>query len=410
MKHAKLNWGRDFPPVTDLLMCTRELCQQNRFLRFSVCCYMSYLAPWFSSRQTQYERAGQMSLCHGNISRSERSLTSNVGVIGLGKMGILHSGIINSLPDARVKAICERESFLVKAAKAFLPNTVAFYTDHLEMLDNEELDAVLVTSPIHTHVPLVLDIARTNKYLSIFVEKPLASTLTQAESACEAVRSLRGVHMVGFQKRFSRVFQRAREFIEKGLIGDFLFFRAYSFSSDVLRRGTSWRFQRGTGGVLLDLAPHLLDILLWFFGEPEGVESFSRRFYSEQVDDYVHAIMSYESGLRGTMDMCWSIKNFRLPEISIEVFGKRGILTVCDDFVRLASGEGIGKSQTLYRQSFDTSVPFLLADPEFTMEDVAFISSARNKTKSPCDFFEGAKVNAIIDQINERIKRTERWQ
>lgn len=319
-------------------------------------------------------------------------------------MGILHSGIINTIPDCRVKAISESEGLLVRAAKAFLPKTVTFYKDHLEMLTKEELDAVFVTTPIHTHLSLITDVARNNRDLSIFVEKPLAATHAQAQTLCDAVRNLNGIYMVGYQKRFSPIFQRAREFIKKGLIGESLFFRAYSFSSDVLSRGRSWRFRKGTGGVLLDLAPHLLDILLWFFGEPSAIEAVTRRIYSNEVDDYVHAAISFGSGMKGSIDACWCIRNYRLPEISIEVYGEKGIMTVSDDFVKLTES---GKSQTLYRQSFHTSVSYLLADPEYTIEDEAFLAAVRKRTKPQVDFSEAAKVNAIIDRINESAQRAE---
>jgi predicted dehydrogenase len=331
-------------------------------------------------------------------------LTTNVAVIGFGKMGILHSGVVNAIPDCQVRAICEREGLLVKVARAVLPKSIVFYKDHLEMLAKEELDAIFVTTPIHTHVPLITDIARNNEGLSIFVEKPLAATYEQAQTACDAVSNLTGMYMVGFQKRFSPVFQRAREFIKKALLGELLFFRAYSFSSDILSRGSSWRSRKGTGGVLLDLAPHLLDILLWFFGEPSTIESVRRRIYSDDVDDYVHAVMSFKSGMKGSIDACWCIKNYRLPEISIEVYGEKGVMTVSDDFVRLTES---GKRQTLYRQSFDTSVSFLLADPEYTMQDEAFLAGVRSRVKPRIDFSEAAKVNAIIDRINETAERVE---
>jgi predicted dehydrogenase len=232
-------------------------------------------------------------------------VTTNIGVIGLGKMGILHSGILNAIPNCRLKAICEREGLLVKAAKAFLPKTTPIYADHLDMLEREGLEAVFVTTPIHTHVPIITDVAGSGREISVFVEKPLASTYREAQGACDAVRDMSGVHMVGFQKRFSPVFQRAREYLGEGLIGDLLFFRAYSFSSDVLRRGNSWRFRRGTGGgVLLDLAPHLLDLLLWFFGMPSTVQSMNKRIFSGEVEDYVNADLCYDGGLKGTLDMC----------------------------------------------------------------------------------------------------------
>jgi predicted dehydrogenase len=334
-------------------------------------------------------------------------VSTNVGVIGLGKMGILHSGILNAIPSCRLKAICEKEGLLVKTAKAFLLKTLPIYADYQDMLEREDLQAVFVTTPIHTHVPIITDVARSGRDISIFVEKPLAATHKEAQSACDAVRDWSGVHMVGYQKRFSPVFQRAREYLDERLLGDLLFFRAYSFSSDVLRRGSSWRFRRGTGGVLLDLAPHLLDILLWFFGEPSSVGSMNKRIFSDEVEDYVHVDLSYDGGLKGTLDTCWCVRNFRLPEISIEVYGEKGITTVSDDFVKLALGGGLGNSKTLYRQSFDNPVSFLLADPEYTLEDEAFLKGLEGGSKPQSNFFEAAKVNAIIDRINENVQRTE---
>jgi predicted dehydrogenase len=330
-------------------------------------------------------------------------------MIGLGKMGILHSGIVSSLPDARVTAICERESFLIRTAKALLPKTVSFYRDHLKMVTEEELDAVFITTPIDTHVPLILDIVRTNNRLNLFVEKPLAISGQQARMACEAVGQMRGIHMVGFQKRFSPVFQKARDYLANGILGELMFFRACSFSSDVFREGKSWRFQPGRGGVLLDLAPHLLDLLSWFFGDVVEAMADAGRIYSSQVDDYVHAVMIFESGLNGHIDVCWSMRGFRLPEISIEVYGRNGMLTVTDDLVKVTlkkeNNTAIREGNVFYRQSFDNSVSFLLADPEFTREDEAFLSGIQKRTLPGTNFLQAEKVNVIIDRINESVNR-----
>jgi len=319
-------------------------------------------------------------------------------------MGILHSGIVNSLPGAQVKAICEKEDFLVKVARTLLPKTVAVYKDHIEMVQNEEIDAVFVTTPIASHVPLILGLIRENSAISLFVEKPLAASGEEARKICDGVRDLRGAYMVGFQKRFSPILGRAREIIKEDTLGELVSFRASSFSSDVLREGRSWRFSKGTGGVLLDLAPHLLDALLWFFGEPVSVESIKTRVYSSQVDDYVHAVMSYKSDMKGYMDTCWSMRGYRLPELMIEVYGRNGTLTVTDEYLRTMLNrdtEGKTRGETLlYKQSFDTSVPFLLADSEYTKEDQEFLACVENKTGPEVSFPEAAKVNELIDRIN----------
>ncbi len=326
-----------------------------------------------------------------------------MAVIGLGKMGILHSGIVNSIPGARVKATCEKQGFLLSAARSLLPRSIALYSDHVKMLEKEELDAVFVTTPIATHSQIVTEILGTFPAVSLFVEKPLAATGSQARLACEAARGSSGIQMVGFQKRFSPVFKKAKEIIENRSLGDLMFFRASSFSSDVLRESGTWRFKKGSGGVLLDLAPHLLDLLIWFFGEPTGIDSMRSSFFSKEVDDYVHADLKYPSGLQGHLDACWSIRGFRLPETSIELYGKDGMLTVTDDYVKFSGRRQVGEEAAtiLHKQSFNTSVSFLLGDPEYTLEDQAFLSCIEKKTQPDLNFFEAAKTNALIDRINE---------
>jgi predicted dehydrogenase len=334
--------------------------------------------------------------------------TIKVGIVGLGKMGILHAGIINSISDTSVTAICEKESFLTSAAKAFLPKRISVYKDCQKMVAELQLDAVYITTPIGTHASIVDDLLKSNITLSIFVEKPLASSYEEAKFACEAVARSRGINMVGFQKRFSPVFQKAKQLIEQEIIGDPIFFRGYCLSSDVLQGGSGWRFRKNTGGVFLDSAPHLLDLLIWFFGEPTRTVAVKKQVYSSEVEDYVHAVMSYKSGLQGHVDACWSISNFRLPEFLIEVYGKDGILTVTDDYVRFAlgrAGSKMGKGQTYHRQSFETSPPFLLADIDYTMEDVAFLNAVRSRTAPEISFVQGAKVNALIDKILDSTEK-----
>jgi predicted dehydrogenase len=332
------------------------------------------------------------------------TIAKQIGVIGLGKMGVLHAAIVNSLSDVQVKAICEENAILTKLAKELLPKSVAFYHDYMTMIEKEELDAVFVATPIESHVPIVTGITQTRKDLSIFVEKPLAVTYDQARVACEAVRDSKGAHMVGYQKRFSPIFQRAKELILNHRIGDLMFFRAHSFSSDVLRQGKSWRFTKGAGGVLLDLAPHVLDMVIWLFGEPETVVATRRRIYSREVDDYVHAAMSFRDGLQGYVDVCWSMSEYRLPDILIEVHGKDGTISVTDDYVRLEARAQEPLETVLeidHKQSFDTSVSFLMADPEYTKEDERFLSAVETRQLPELNFFEASKVNALIDRITE---------
>ena len=246
-----------------------------------------------------------------------------ISVIGLGKMGLLHAGIVNSLPDARVTAVCETDFFLSTAAKALLPKEIAVYRDLNKMILEEDPDAIYVTTPIDTHVPIINDSFRAKSNLSMFVEKPLVSSYDEAKVACEAASRSSGINMVGFQRRFSPIFRKAKDLLTENAVGEPIFFRSQFLSSDVLREGSGWRSKKGSGGVLLDSAPHLLDTLIWFFGEPTSVLAAKRKIYSSMVDDYVHALFSYASGLQGHMDVCWSASSYRLPEVLLRDLRER---------------------------------------------------------------------------------------
>jgi len=284
-------------------------------------------------------------------------------------------------------------------AEKLLPTRISFYKDHVEMVTNEDLDAVFITTPIESHAPILVQIAEARPDLSLFVEKPLADSGFSASRVCEAVTKSRGIHMVGFQKRYSPLIQQAKKLIDDESIGDLMFFEASSFSSDVLREGKSWRVKSESGGVVLDLAPHLLDLLLWLFGDVKSVSAVKRRLYSSMVDDYVGAIFTFESGLTGHMNACWSVRGFGLPEISIEIYGREGTIMFSDDELKIEHKDRSGGMQVFYNQSFDTSVPFLLASPEYTFEDQTFLNSIDGGTRPTPDFVEATKVNLLIDRI-----------
>lgn len=334
-------------------------------------------------------------------------LALRIGIVGLGKMGVLHAGIVNALSNARVVAICEKEGMIVRAARRVLPK-ISFYENVSEMITRESLDAIFITSPIGTHLPIIQAILEKQDKLGLFVEKPLAATHKEALEIAKLASGLRIVNMVGLQKRFSPVFQRGKQILEEEGIGEIQFFRGYSYVSDVFRRGEGWRFKKGAGGALLDLGPHAIDILLWYFGELKPVSAIKRPFYSVEVEDYLHSILQTGSGIVGTLDICWSIRNYRLPETLVEVHGSDGSMTVTDDYVRLqtdGSGTKAGPSvQLLQKTAFNTSVEFLLADPEFTIEDQRFLQAVETKSHAQPDFRAGAKINEVIDLIQEEAE------
>lgn len=327
----------------------------------------------------------------------------DVGVIGLGQMGILHAAVANSLPNSKTAAICDKDSRLTKIGSKIIAS-MKFYDDYSEMLEKEQLRAIFVCTPAQTHLPVLLDIAKKSQSIGLFVEKPLATNYSDSLKLVQTFSNSNYSTMVGFQKRFAGTFRKAKELLVKRALGELLFFKSHHYASENFGAGTNWKFEKGTGGAALEFAPHLIDMVVWLLGEPDSVESVSRSMFSAQVDDYIHAVFQYREGLLGHMDVCWSMRNFRPGEFMIEIHGKNGTLNVNEDRVIVYLDKDIPDVLPAGTHFFPKSLltpqlPFLLGNPENVLEDQHFLECVETNRPPETNFASASIVNKIIDAI-----------
>ena len=83
-----------------------------------------------------------------------KNKTMKAAIIGLGKMGLLHTALLNTLKNVEIKAIAEKEGFLKKYIQKLFPE-LNVYDDYIEMFDKENLDVVYITTPISSHFPII---------------------------------------------------------------------------------------------------------------------------------------------------------------------------------------------------------------------------------------------------------------
>lgn len=332
----------------------------------------------------------------------------NVGIVGLGQIGIQHAIILNSLEECKVKAICEKESFVAKLASNIIPD-IAFYSDYSKMIKEEVLDAIFVATPTPTHQTIVSDIMRQDQTISIFVEKPLAGDSYQASKIVEAARQSKGKMTVGFQKRFSGTFRRAKELLMNQAIGEIVFFKGNFYTSGITREGRGWKYEKGTGGVARDFSPHLIDLLLWFFGDPVSSRSSAASLYSTEVEDYIHSIVTFESGLNGSLDVSWVMPEYSSQELLIEIYGRNGFLKVTDDKLVIHSDKSIDGLReglnTFYAMELTPRVPFLFAEPEYVLQDQCFMKCVSSGEELMQNFHTALKVNKFIDMILNGVEK-----
>jgi len=329
-----------------------------------------------------------------------RTLSSRrlrVAVVGLGKMGIVHSCVMNTLPNVELTALCEKNALTRRLLKRVYRKIRI--VDSVQGLAGLNLDAVCVTTPIPTHFAVVKDILAGEVARDLFVEKTLASNYKEAKRLCELAESAGAVNMVGYLRRFYVTFMKARELLSQGVIGEVCSFKAYAYSSDffgVEKHATSM----SRGGVLRDLGCHAVDLALWFFGDLQVCRVKPRSSAEDHSEDPVEFSVRNSSGFEGEFSASWRMENYRTSEVGFSIVGTKGSLEVNDDELDLTPNGG--KSSTWHRQDLSDNVQFWLGLPEYYREDLHFIQSVTSRSTASPDFFSASKVDQIISEVEKR--------
>lgn len=213
----------------------------------------------------------------------------NVGLVGFGLSGqVFHAPIIQSIDGMEIVKVVSGNP---EKVRKYLPE--AEVTASLdELLADERIDLVVITSPNQTHYPYAKQALLAGKH--VVVEKPFVISSVEAEDLIETARQQNRKLSVYQNRRWDNDFLTVKRLIEAGRLGDIASYEAH-FDRYRPQVSNRWREQAGPGaGMLYDLGAHLIDQALHLFGKPASVyaDLFAQRAGSE-VDDYFHLILMY---------------------------------------------------------------------------------------------------------------------
>ncbi len=225
-----------------------------------------------------------------------------VALIGAGDWGEKHLQALKTIQNVRVVAICDSNQRRArKVASRY--GIGKFYSDFRELLVREKLDAVHVVTPEASHRAPVVEAAR--KGIHIMVEKPLATSLKDADSMIEATRKNGVILMVGHVLRWDARYAMVKDYIDRGDVGEIgTIFARRSVSRTLapifLRRSTP----------VMQLGVHDIDLILWYTGSRvRQVYSRSARFFDYKHPDMTACVLDLESGAHAVIQ-----NSFSLPE------------------------------------------------------------------------------------------------
>ena len=256
-----------------------------------------------------------------------------------------HLDAIDALEDAELVAVCDARA---GAAAPLRERTAApFHDDHRAMLAEVAPDVVVVATPHPSHAVVVHDGLLAGSH--VLVEKPMAPEVAEADAMIAAASRAERILAVNLQDRFAPLTRRARELIDAGAVGALV---RVLCSEPWLRtaayfRAARWRATwRGEGGgVLLNQAPHTLDLLCHLAGRPRRVIGVTRTLRHDiECEDTAHALLEFDGGAPGYVTVSTTEPG---SGRRLEIVGERGRLDIDGDRLTL----------TRFEPSLDRHVP-----------------------------------------------------
>ncbi len=327
------------------------------------------------------------------------------GLVGLGRMGLVHLAILNTHPDVVWAAVCDSTPLVLRQLQARMG--FAAYSNARRMFDGTDLDFVVIATPPDSHGAVVR--AALGRGLHVFVEKPLTLSAAEfLELAAEAAEA-GVVTQIGYVNRFNEAFVEARRLLAAGALGDLRYLRSEMWGRTVLRpTRQGWRGQRASGGgCLYDFASHAVDLVHFLVGIPDEVRgSQLQRIHSRAVEDAVYTSFRGPAGLSGHVAVSWSDPSVRKPTNRVDIVGTNGRLTVEQYGLHVFIQEGdrrLGLDRgwnTRYITELAQPVRFYLRGNEYTRQLDHFIECVEAGAGSPVvSFADGAAVDETLERI-----------
>lgn len=205
------------------------------------------------------------------------------------------------------------------------PYNAKVFRDLTKALEDDAIDAVYVASPVFLHAPQTIQSLRARKH--VLCEKPMAMNHPEAQAMIEAAKAAGRTLGVSYYRRTYPKVNRARQLLEQGVIGKPVL--AYAschnwFTANDGKRAWLLDPAKAGGGPLYDIGSHRIDLLNYFFGEPQDAfGQLSNAVHAFDVEDNATVLIEYRSGVRAIVDVRW---HSRVDRDEFRVIGTDGEL------------------------------------------------------------------------------------
>jgi predicted dehydrogenase len=328
--------------------------------------------------------------------------TIKVGVVGCGYWGPNLVRNLRQSSDCHLKLLCDVSEQRLSHMRRLYPD-LSTTTNFQELLNDREIDAVVIATPVRFHYEMAKACLNAGKH--VFVEKPIARTVAEAEELVGLADCLGKVLMVGHTFLFSPAVRRMKEIIDAGDIGKVQYVSA--------RRLNLGLFQKDIN-VAWDLAPHDISIILHLLGEqPQSVSCQGSSHVTRGIEDVTMMYLTFAK------NRCAFIQNSWLDPKKVRqmtVVGSRRMivyddteplekLKIYDARVEVPPHYDTFAEFTYSYHYGDAYIPYIKQDEPLKLECQHFVDCIRNGTTPITDGRLGLEVVRILEASSNSLQQ-----
>lgn len=315
-----------------------------------------------------------------------------VAVIGL-QFGMAHiEGAMGC--GAEIAAICDsNEEHLRFAGERYAIPEEKRFTDYRELLHRDDIDAAVIAVPDQQHRELSCAFLAAGKH--VLCEKPMALTREDTEAMIRAADESGCQMMVGQICRFTPAFEKAKELVDNGTLGD-LYFLESEYAHDYMKIVDNWRADPLRHGVIGG-GCHAVDLLRWLGGDPQEVFAYGTKRLLPQVpyDDATVAVLKFDDNAMGKVFVSTGCK--RDYTMRTVLYGTRGTL-ICDNTSPTMTLFTVGDDEMAHEPEI---IPVEVNNHNAVREFESFAAAIREGQPVLTDAREGAKTVEVCRSIIE---------
>jgi len=323
-----------------------------------------------------------------------------LGVVGAGYWGPNLVRNFAALPQCRLRMVCDNKKEALDHLRPLYPQ-VNYSQDWREVLSAKDIQALVIATPTSTHFQMAMAALKKDK--DVFVEKPLASTIEEAEKLTAEAEHRGRVLMVGHLMLYHPAVVRLKALIQEGELGDVLYLYSRRVNLGIIRKNEN---------ALLSFAPHDISTAMYLLdSEPNVVDARGQSYIQPDVEDVVFLNMGFPKRTMAHIHVSW-LDPHKRRELTVVGSKKMAVFDGLSsteplriyDKGALEPGTYVSYGDSLGIRTGDIWMPKVEMQEPLRLECLHFLDCVEHRKRPLTDSHHGVQVVRVLVKAQASLK------